>query len=193
MTTVPSTPPSPRWSRADGVQSLGSLSGSGLVDPTYLVKRGQGQMLQVSELLNLVIREMLPDRGPDEVAEAVSQEFGRRLTRQALEPLITATLRPLGLVVDCHEEGRSHAAPPRANQLLSLRFRGTMLPERLVNVLADWLRPFFHPPVVALSLVALVAMEVLLVMHGNVVEAIDQVLDVPVLVLALILQLVLGD
>ena len=192
MTTVSSSLPTPFWSRADGIQLLGSVSGSGLVDTTYLVKRGDGQLLQISELLNLVVRELVPGRGPEEVAEAVSQEFGRRLTPQGLEQLITATLQPLGLVVDANEEAGNHAVPPRANPLLSLRFRGTMLSERLVNVVAGWLRPFFYPPVVVVALIALVVMDVVLVLHGSFVDAVDQVLDVPVLLLALILLLVLG-
>ena len=43
------------WRRAPGVTLLGAVSGSGLVQPTCLVERPDGQVVQLSELLNLVL------------------------------------------------------------------------------------------------------------------------------------------
>ncbi|MFD1213134.1 hypothetical protein ACFQ36_13910 [Arthrobacter sp. GCM10027362] len=192
MTTDSTTAPAPLWARAEGVQLLGAVSGSGLVEATYLVKRGDGQLLQVSELLNLVVRELEPGREPGTVAEAVSESFGRRLTPEGLDQLINGTLRPLGLVVDANEEAGQAAAPPRANPLLSLRFRGTLLSERVVNAVAGALRPIFFPPLVALALVALVVMDAALIVQGSLVAAAEEVFDQPVLLLGLMLLLIMG-
>lgn len=191
---APASPagPAPRWARADGVQLLGAATGSGLVDPTYLIKRGDGQLLQVSELLHLVVQELSPGRDPQDVAEDVSQAYGRRLTPEGLQQLIRRTLCPLGLVADTRapsEEGVQH---PRANPLLSLRFRGTILPERPVNVLSGALRPLFHPAIVAVAVAALVALDVVLLMRGGLLDAVQQVLQVPVLLLGLYALLTLG-
>lgn len=191
MTTDSSTAPAPQWARAKGIQLLGAASGSGLVDTTYLVRRGDGQLLQVSELLHLVVRELAPGRSPEDVASAVSRFYGRRLTVDGLAHLISATLCPLGLVADSRQAG-TNVVPPRADPLLALRFRGTLLPERLVNLLAGLLRPVFFPAVVVLALVALAVLDVVLVLQGGLIEAMEEVLQVPVLLLGLMGLLLLG-
>ncbi|MCG2620458.1 hypothetical protein LVY72_00860 [Arthrobacter sp. I2-34] len=192
MTTDSSTVPAPRWVRADGVQLLGAASGSGLVDTTYLVRRGDGQLLQVSELLHLVVRELAPGRAPEEVADAVTRSFGRRLSTEGLNQLISGTLSPLGLVADGNRRPDPEAVQPRADPLLSLRFRGTLLPEPLVNALAGALRPAFYPPIVVLVLAALVVLDVVLFLQGGILQALDDVLKAPVLLLGLMVLLMVG-
>lgn len=192
MTTDSSTVPAPRWVRADGVQLLGAASGSGLVDTTYLVRRGDGQLLQVSELLHLVVRELAPGRAPEEVADAVTRSFGRRLSTEGLNQLISGTLSPLGLVADGNRGPDPEAVQPRADPLLSLRFRGTLLPEPLVNALAGALRPAFYPPIVVLVLAALLVLDVVLFLQGGILHALDEVLKAPVLLLGLMVLLMVG-
>lgn len=190
--TTEFSPAVPQWSRAQGVELLGEVQGSGLVDAAFLVQRKDGQLLQISELLNLVVGEMRPGRSPEDVADAVSEAYGRRLTVAGLEQLVVSTLKPLGLVEDISPEAPQAALPPRINPLLTLRFRGTILPERQVNVLAGLLKPLFFPPVVVLALIGVVALDVTLVMQGGLLEAFDQILQVPVLLLALMAMLTTG-
>src|SRR6185437_14335673 len=43
-----------RWRRPDGLVSLGRQQGSGLREPSFLVRRGDGQVVQLSPLLHLI-------------------------------------------------------------------------------------------------------------------------------------------
>ena len=74
----------------------------------------------------------------------VSADLGRILTAGQAGYLITAKLLPLGIVAD----PEATAAPPRANPLLALRARGTLLPERAANAAGTLLRPLFRWPVI---------------------------------------------
>ncbi|MGN6754028.1 MAG: nucleotide-binding protein [Intrasporangium sp.] len=86
------------WARASGLDLLGEVQDSGLAQPTYLVRRTDGQVVQLSELLHLVLAELDPVRSPAAVASAVSDAFGRRLTAEGLAHLLETRLQPLGLV-----------------------------------------------------------------------------------------------
>src|SRR4051812_40319890 len=115
-----------RWCRTPGTRDLGEVQGSGLVDPSYLLRRGDGQVVQVSRLLYLVAKELSPDRPARQVATAVTAACGRELTLAGLHRLLTTKLEPMGLVQ--HLDGRATQTPvriPRADPLLSLRLRRT--------------------------------------------------------------------
>jgi len=100
-----------RWCRASGLRELGQVQGSGLRQPTYLVRRGDGQVLQVSELLRLVVREVSAERDDTQVAAAVSEACGRELTVEGLRRLIAQKLAPMGLVEDLAVQERPAGAP----------------------------------------------------------------------------------
>ena len=89
---------SPRWRRAPDLEVLGPAQDSGLRDATYLVRRWDDQMLQLTELLHLVLIHVEPSRSPEEIAGLVSAADGRTLTPAGLEYLIEQRLAPLGLV-----------------------------------------------------------------------------------------------
>src|SRR5918997_292911 len=74
--------PHERWRLTEGLQLLGPVQGSGLRDPSYLVRRNDGQVVQVSELLQLVMSEVDPTRHVDEICATVSDACGRTLTRE---------------------------------------------------------------------------------------------------------------
>lgn len=171
------------WRLPAGLQHLGRMQGSGIQEPTYLLRRADGQVVQVSELLHLVVSAMNGDRTPEQVADAVSGAFGRTLTPDGLAHLVEARLEPLGLVERADRE--RGAPPPQAQPILSLTLRGTLLPARAVRVLANLLAPGFLPPVVALTLAALVVLDVRLVVAGSLAGALEQVLMTPGLLLAM--------
>ena len=77
--------------------------------------------------------------------------------------LITAKLLPLGVVA----AGGVPRALPKANPLFSLRARGTLLPERIVNLVGAFLRPLFQWPVVVAVIVSVAAVDWwLFAVHG---------------------------
>jgi putative peptide zinc metalloprotease protein len=173
-----------RWCRATGLRELGSAQGSGLREPRFLLRRGDGQVVQVSELLQLVLREVSPERDEEQVAAAVSAACGRRLTAAGLHHLITTKLQPLALV----QAGDVGRQPPAAvsTPLLSLRLRATLVPERAVRTLARAAAPLFRPTVIALALAGLVVADLAAFGRGSIVGALDRVFATPTFLLALL-------
>ena len=187
---VTSRAPRPRWRRAVGLQFLGPVQGSGLRDPAYLVRRIDDQVVQLSELLHLVVVHADPPRPSDEVADAVSAAYGRTLSVEGVEHLITTRLEPLGLIVA--EEAEEPLRPVRARPLLALSLKATLVPARRTRLIASLLAPLFWPPVVLAALVALVVADVALVVGGGFWEAVSQVFATPTTAL-LIYALLIGS
>ena len=129
---------------ADGVELLGEYKDSGYSQPPSLVRRADGQVVQMSPLLYQVTCRIDGARDPAAIAQLVSADLGRSLTADQVRHLITAKLLPLGIVA---AEG-APAVPPKANPLFALRARGTLLTERAANLAAALLRPLFGAPVV---------------------------------------------
>ena len=148
---------------AGGVELLGEYKGSGYSQPPSLVRRADGQVIQMSPLLYRVACRIDGSRGPAAIAELVSADLGRVLTADQVRYLITAKLLPLGIVAGPD----APAAPPRANPLLALRARGTLLPERAANAAGTLLRPLFRWPVVVAVAASVAAVDYwLFAVHG---------------------------
>jgi putative peptide zinc metalloprotease protein len=148
---------------AGGVELLGQYQDSGYRQPPSLVRRADGQVIQMSALLYRVTGRIDGSRDPAAIAELVSEDLGRTLTADQVRYLITAKLVPLGIVA----AGGAPAAPPVASPLLALRARGTLLPERAANAAGTLLRPLFRWPVVAAVAAAVLAVDYwLFAVHG---------------------------
>jgi putative peptide zinc metalloprotease protein len=148
---------------ADGVELLGEYKGSGYRQPPSLVRRPDGQVIQVSALLYQVTSRIDGARDPEAIAGLVSADLGRTLTAEQVRYLITAKLVPLGVVAD----PSAPAAPPTARPLLALRARGTLLPERAVNAAGTLLRPLFRWPVVVAVVASVAAVDYwMFAVHG---------------------------
>ena len=148
---------------ADGVELLGEYKGSGYSQPPSLVRRADGQVIQMSALLYGVACRINGSRGAAAIAGLVSADLGRSLTADQVRYLITAKLLPLGIVA---VDG-TPAAAPKANPLLALRARGTLLPERAVNAAGALLTPLFRWPVVVAVVVSVTAVDWwLFAVHG---------------------------
>ena len=179
--TVPGLPPAdapglagpPRL--AEGVELLGEMRNSGFAEPPALVRRGDGQMIQVSRLLYLVACRIDGTRGPGAIADLVSGDLGRRLSAEQVGYLITGKLAPLGVVAG-HDTG---SELPTASPLLALRARGTLLPAAAANVAGALFRPLFYWPAVAFVIAGFGAMDYWLFLLHGVSGAYDQVLDTP--------------
>ena len=75
---------------------------------------------------------------------------------------------------------------PRANPLLALRFRGTLIPASATRFLARLLAPFFYGPVVVLGIVGLVVADVWLLRQASLTGAVDSILVDPPMLLSVI-------
>ena len=131
--------------RADGVELLGELDGSGFEQSPYLVRRGDGQTIQLTELLYVVLEEIDGRRDVDEVAAAVTDRVGKVAAGDDVAFLVEEKLRPLGVL--CLADG-SQPAVEKPNPLLALRFRVVISDERWTRRLTTPFAALFWPPIV---------------------------------------------
>src|ERR1700722_11928772 len=139
---------------AGGIELLGDLKDSGFAEPRSLIRRVDGQVIQLSRLLYLVASLMDGARGPEDIASAVSAELGRTLTAEQALYLITGKLAPLGIIA-----GQGAPAQATANPLLALRARMTLLPERAACAAGTFFRPLFRLPVIVGVIVGVAALD----------------------------------
>ena len=211
----------PYPSLAAGVTLLGEYQGSGFTEPHYLIVRADQQMLHVSRLLFVVASHLDGTNTRDEIAAQVSQEYGRTLTAEGLDYLVRAKLRPMGLVVrqpsptntpstptislgapagpgDGAPVGPSRSARPllaslpRANPLLAVRFRGTLIPAPVTRALARRLSAMFFAPIVVVGVLSLLAADTWLVTSRVAAVDLATLLGSPT-VLLVVFGIVLGS
>jgi putative peptide zinc metalloprotease protein len=161
---------------ADGVELLGEYQDSGYSQPPSLVRRADGQVIQMSPLLYQVACRIDGSRDPDAIAALVSADLGRSLDAGQVRYLITAKLLPLGVVA----AGGVPRALPKANPLFALRARATLLPERAANAAGTLLRPLFRWPVVVAVIVSVAAVDYWMFAAHGLGAGVQQVLRDPV-------------
>ena len=135
MTVVSDAP-----ARADGLQLIGEMQGSGYRVPPALVRRGDGQTLQLTPLLYAVLEAVDGRRGCAEIAEAVSARTGRSVSGGDVATLVDSQLRPLGLLL------RADGSAPelkRSNPLLGLRAKVAVTDPERTRRLTDPFRVLF--------------------------------------------------
>ena len=132
----------------------GPQPGSGYVVPPALVRRVDGQVLQLTPILYAVLDAVDGRRDLDQIAATASAATGRHLVGDDVQLLVNDQLRPLGLVL-----GRDGTHPPltKANPLLALR-------PKVVVSKPEWTRritaPFallFNPVIVTVATLAFAA------------------------------------
>jgi putative peptide zinc metalloprotease protein len=165
---------------ADGVELLGTYQDSGYSQPPSLVRRPDGQVIQMSPLLYQVTSRIDGSRNPAAIADLVSADLGRSLTADQVRYLITAKLLPLGIVADQD----APAALPKASPLLALRARATLLPERAANAAGTLLRPLFRWPVIVAVVASVAAVDYWLFAAHGLGSGLQQILRNPVGLLA---------
>lgn len=153
---APSAAPAARSAPAlaDGVQLLGEMQGSGYREPPALVRRADGQVLQLTPLLYRVLASIDGKRDATGIAEAVSVAEGRKVGAGDVQKLIDAHLLPLGLLrlADGSQPGVKKADP-----LLRMRFRIAVTSPEATRRLTRPFRVLFSPFVAIPGLAAFAA------------------------------------
>ncbi|MFF3600904.1 hypothetical protein [Kitasatospora indigofera] len=166
-----------------GLLLHGEYQGGGFTRPRYLARRGDGQVVQLTLLLHLVAESIDGVRDTGAIAHRVSDRYGREVSADNVDHLIEHKLRPMGITAPPDGDGNPVDAP-RSDLLLALAGRRVLLRERQVARIARSLAWLHHPWVVAAVLTAAVALDVwLFALHGA-MGPVLQVLDQPVLLLA---------
>jgi putative peptide zinc metalloprotease protein len=145
-TTRPPTP-----TLAAGVELFGETPGSGYREPPSLVRRADGQTIQLTPLLYEVLRAVDGQRDHHQLAALVSERIGRTASAADVLFLIEAKLRPLGLL---RNPDGSDPELPRANPLLALRCRAVITKPELTRRITRPFATLFRPSIVAFFLAA---------------------------------------
>ena len=140
--------------RVDGVQLIGDMVGSGYRTPPALVRRGDGQVLQLTPLLYLVLKAVDGRRSCAEIAEQVSRGLGRSVSEDNVRSLVDGHLRPIGLL-RCADGSQPELR--RANPLLALRPRVAVTDPETTHRLTDPFRLLFRPAVATVVMLAFFA------------------------------------
>jgi len=167
---------------------LGEYQSSGFVEQKFLLRRPDGQVVQVTDLLYQVAAQLDGQRDVEAVAEGVSQSFGRPVSATNVMYLLDQRLKPLGVVQP--GEGEASVAPI-ATPLFALGLRAAFFPARLVKAATRPLLVLFKRPIVCAVLAGMVALDIWLffihsVSSASLSTALLQVLGNPLLMALLL-------
>jgi putative peptide zinc metalloprotease protein len=140
--------------RAEGIDLIGELEQSGFVDPPSLVRRADGQTLQLTDLLYQVLESIDGSRDIEAIAADVSARIDRQVSSDNITFLIEEKLRPLGVL---KEPDGSEPAVQKLNPLLALRFRVSLSKPSVTRRITAPFALLFHPVIVTVALAAFVA------------------------------------
>ncbi len=160
---------------AEGIELIGEYQGSGFVQAPYIVRRADGQVIQLPRLLYLLAASVDGDRDHEQLATVLSAEIGKIVQPDQVAFLLNERLRPVGIVADDpvpDQSGTGEGAGKRkmavkSDPLLALKFRVGVVPERMVWRIAGLFGPMFWPPVILAALAAFVGLDVAIIAQGG--------------------------
>ena len=166
-----------------GAELLGQSESSGLREPPYLIRRPDGQVVQMSRLLYVVAEHARPPAGGlAAIGRRAGAELELRIAPDQVRYMLQEKLHPLGVV-----SGPDGATPrlERLQPLFGLRYRVGVLSPRVVNGIARALGPLFLPPVMLAALGSLLAFDVWLFAFHGIGRGLSHVIERPSLSLLL--------
>src|SRR3954453_10842939 len=137
----------PALARAEGLELLGEVSGSGYKDGAALVRRADGQMVQLGPLMYALLEAIDGTRDHAALAAAMADRLGRRVDAEHVVRL-AEKLADQGLLAGSEEQ-----APPRMNPLLALRWKVLVTDPDVTKRITAPFQPLF-PPWLLLPLLA---------------------------------------
>ncbi len=183
---VSAAPPPRALARAEGLQLLGEVSGSGHKAGAALVRRADGQMVQLGPLLYGLLEELDGERDETALAAAMSARLGRRLDPEQVAP-IAERLAQQGLLA-----GSESDAPPRVNPLLALRFKILVTDPKVTRRITRPFEVLFRPWLLLPMLAGFAAVCWFVLIHHGVAAATAEAFGKPELLL-LVLGLTIGS
>ena len=172
---VPTSPSPPQ--RAAGIELLGSVKGCGYRDGAALVRRADGQMVQLGPFMYALLESVDGRRGVPELARALSETVGRRVQAAHVRRIIEK-LAQQGLLA-----GTEDNAPPRRNPLLALRWKVLVTNPAITRLLTKPFIGLFNPWVMWPVLAAFAGVFWFVLFHKGVASATAQAFHDPGLLL----------
>jgi putative peptide zinc metalloprotease protein len=176
---TPGEPPR-ALARAEGLELLGKVSGSGYKEDTALVRRADGQMVQLGPLQYALLHAVDGERDLNQLATAASDRLGRRLDVPHVVK-IAEKLAEQGLLAGTEEN-----APARSNPLLALRWKVLFTDPKVTRRITAPFKLLFRPWIVVPALVAFGAVLWFVLIHEGVAPATAQAFDKPELLLLIL-------
>jgi putative peptide zinc metalloprotease protein len=179
-TAQPSAPveaPQGALDRAQGVELLGDVHGSGYKEGAALVRRGDGQMVQLGPLMYALLECVDGQRDAGELAACLSESTRRTFDQEHVVAL-AEKLAAQGLLA-----GTEDKAPPRSNPLLALRWKVLVTNPQLTKRLTAPFTSLFRPWLLWPILVAFVGVCWFVLIHKGVASATHQAFHNPELLL----------
>ena len=175
--------------RADDLQLIGAMVGSGYRTPPSLVRRGDGQTLQLTPLLYLVLDAVDGQRSCAEIAAIVSRAMRRSVSEEMVATLVDDHLRPLGLL-----RLADGSEPPvkKSNPLLGLKLKFAVTNPRYTRLLTDPFRILFRPALVSAVVVGFLAVTWWVFFHQGLAPAAYDAFQRPHLLLLVFVVTVLS-
>jgi putative peptide zinc metalloprotease protein len=176
-------------SRASGVELLGEIPGSGYRRPPALARRGDGQVITLTPLLQQVMLAVDGQRAVDEVAARVGESSGRLVRSDDVRQLVDTKLRPLGLL------RRADGGEPevrRADPLLGLRLRRAVTDPAVTRRITAPFAVLFSPLVVVPVVLAFGVVAGWVLFSEGLAAATAQAFGNPALFLAVVVITVLS-
>jgi putative peptide zinc metalloprotease protein len=175
--------------RAPGIELLGELSGSGYHEAPGLVRRGDGQTVQVTPLLYALLDSLDGQRGLPQLAEELGRRVGKTVAPEDVQYLLENKLEPLGLLGD--PDG---AAPhvQKSTPLLGLKLKVVVSDPAVTRRLTTPFAWLFRSWVVVPVLVAFAVTCWWVLWEQGLASATRQAFDSPGLLLAVFVITVLS-
>ena len=147
-----------------------------------MVRRLDGQIVQLPPLLYAVATEIDGSRRFDEIAERVSTQVGRGMAPDDVRYLVEEKLAPLGIAL-----ASDGSAPPDAargaDPLLALRLRTKVIPDRAVRAVTTLFKPLFFAVVVVAIVTGVLVLDWWLFFVHGVAQGARSILEDPILML----------
>jgi putative peptide zinc metalloprotease protein len=163
--------------RAEGIELLGELHGSGYRDGVALVRRADGQVVQLGPLMYALLEVADGRCDTSELASLLSERLGRIVDEEHVVRL-AEKLAAQGLLA-----GTEHRAPPRRNPLLALRWKVLVTNPRVTRALTAPFTILFRPLLMWPIVACFVAVAWFVLLHKGVASATSQAFHRPTLLL----------
>jgi putative peptide zinc metalloprotease protein len=173
-TEAPARPP---LAPAGGLELLGEIHGSGYKDGACLVRRADGQMVQLGPLMFALLECTDGRRDVGQLADAMSAKLGRRVEPEHVVKL-AEKLDQQGLLAGSEEN-----APPKLNPLLALRFKYLVTDPGITKRITRPFTGFFQPLVLWPVVLGFLAVCWFVLLHKGIASATAQAFHKPELLL----------
>jgi putative peptide zinc metalloprotease protein len=170
----------------DGIELVGKSKDTGYNKNSYLIKTADNQFIELTGLLYNVVAALKKHTAEERIAHAVSQSYGKVVDVQAIRFLVDTRLKPLGILVN---QDKTNV---QTNSLLALKFRFTLIPERLTEKIAMFFSPLFAWPIIIFVLIDFILLNIWLFGFHGVFGSLQQSYEQPFTFLLIIGLLLLS-